>query len=121
MGSIYEHSLIPDSVNGNVNSGDVNFTLGLTNIEFKRMSIKNEYAQKIDDYFSMFGYKVNSVKIPNITGRTNWNFVKTIDCNFDGDIPQTDLNIIKSMFNNGVTLWHNPSTMLDYSNNNNIV
>lgn len=121
LGSVYQHSLIPDSVSGNVNCGDVNFTLGLTNLEFKRMSIKNEYAKIIDDYFSMFGYKVNTVKVPNITGRTNWNYVKTINCNFDGDIPQTDLNIIRAMFNNGVTLWHNPSTMYNYSNSNNIV
>lgn len=121
LGSVYQHSLIPDSVSGNVNCGDVNFTLGLTNLEFKRMSIKNEYAKIIDDYFSMFGYKVNTVKVPNITGRSNWNYVKTIDCNFDGDIPQTDLNIIKTMFNNGVTLWHNPNSMYNYSNSNNIV
>lgn len=121
LSSVYQHSLIPDSVSGNVNTGDVNFTLGLTNLEFKRMSIKNEYAKIIDDYFNMFGYKVNTVKVPNITGRSNWNYVKTIDCNFDGDIPQTDLNIIKTMFNNGVTLWHNPSTIYDYSNSNNIV
>lgn len=121
LGSVYQHSLIPDSVSGNVNCGDVNFTLGLTNLEFKRMSIKNEYAKIIDDYFSMFGYKVNTVKIPNITGRTNWNYVKTIDCNFDGDIPQTDLNIIRTMFNNGVTLWHNPNSMYNYSNSNNII
>lgn len=121
LSSVYQHSLIPDSVSGNVNCGDVNFTLGLTNLEFKRMSIKNEYAKIIDDYFSMFGYKVNTVKVPNITGRSNWNYVKTINCNFDGDIPQTDLNIIKTMFNNGVTLWHNPSTMYNYSNSNGIV
>ena len=121
LGSVYQHSLIPDSVSGNVNCGDVNFTLGLTNLEFKRMSIKNEYAKIIDNYFNMFGYKINLVKVPNITGRSNWNYVKTIDCNFDGDIPQTDLNIIKSMFNNGVTLWHDPNSMYNYSNSNNIV
>ena len=121
LGSVYQHSLIPDSVSGNVNCGDVNFTLGLTNLEFKCMSIKNEYARIIDNYFSMFGYKINRVKVPNITGRSNWNYVKTINCNFDGDIPQTDLNIIKTMFNNGVTLWHNPSTMYNYANSNGIV
>ncbi len=121
LGSVYQHSLIPDSVSGNVNCGDVNFTLGLTNLEFKRMSIKNEYAKIIDNYFNMFGYKINLVKVPNITGRSNWNYVKTIDCNFDGDIPQTDLNIIKTMFNNGVTLWHDPNSMYNYSNSNNIV
>lgn len=68
-----------------------------------------------------FGYKTNRVKVPNITGRQNWNYVKTIDCNCDGDIPETDLNIIRTMFNNGVTMWHNPSKIYDYSQSNNIV
>lgn len=121
LGSVYQHSLIPDNVSGNVNCGDVNFTLGLTNLEFKRMSIKNEYAKIIDDYFSMFGYKVNSLKVPNIYGRKNWNFVKTIDCNFDGNFPDSDLQEIKNMFNSGITLWHSPDTMYDYSQNNSII
>jgi hypothetical protein len=69
----------------------------------------------------MFGYKVNEVKIPNTEGRTNWNYVKTIDCNFEGDIPQMYLNKIKEIFNNGITLWHNASTFLDYSQSNTIV
>ena len=82
------------------------------------MSIRQEYARCIDDYFSMFGYKTNRVKIPNITGRTNWNYVKTLGCNIIGDVPQGDMQEIKSIFNNGVTLWHNPSTFMDYSQNN---
>lgn len=85
------------------------------------MRAKTEYLKAIDNYFSMFGYKVNIVKTPNITGRQNWNYVKTINCNFDGNIPQTDLNIIRAMFNNGTTLWHNANTMYNYNNSNNIV
>ena len=85
------------------------------------MSIKIEYLKIIDEFFNMFGYKVNEVKIPNLYGRTNWNYVKTIDCNFEGDIPQVDLNIIKTMFNKGVTLWHNPSSMYNYDATNNII
>ena len=88
---------------------------------YYQMSIKAEYAKIIDDYFSMFGYKVNSLKLPNIYGRKNWNFVKTIDCNFDGNFPQSDLNEIKNMFNSGITLWHSPDTMYDYSQNNSII
>lgn len=67
----------------------------------------------------MYGYKVNEVKIPNITGRTNWNYVKTQECNILGDIPQEDMQTLKNIFNSGVTFWHNPSTFLDYSQNNN--
>lgn len=114
--------MTPNQAKGNTNAGDVNFSdtsCGLFTIY--KMSIKDEYAKIIDDYFTMFGYKVNKLKVPNITGRQNWNYVKTIDCNFDGDIPQSYLNIIKSMFNNGVTLWHNPNTMYNYNLSNNII
>ena len=116
-----QHNMISPTVNGQLNSADVNVASGNNTFHFYKMSVKAEYARIIDNYFSMFGYKVNDVKVPNITGRQNWNYVKTINCNFSGNIPQTDLNIIKTMFDNGVTLWHNPSTIYDYSKSNNIV
>ena len=121
VSEIYQHSLAPYQAQGNTNVGDVMYAMNDITPQFYRMTIKKEYAEIIDKYFDMFGYKINLVKVPNITGRTNWNYVKTIDCNFEGDIPQTDLQIIKRIFNNGITLWHNPSTMLNYSNTNNIV
>lgn len=34
------------------------------------------------------------------------------------NVPQEDLQEFKAIFNNGVTLWHNPATFLDYSQNN---
>ena len=118
----YIADLTPNQARGNTNNGDINFSYsGDGGLTFHYMSVRNEMAQIIDDYFTMFGYKVNSVKVPNITGRTYWNYVKTIDCNFDGDIPQSDLNTIKNMFNSGITLWHDPTKMYDYSQNNTIV
>ena len=116
-----QHNMIAPTVNGQLNSADVNVASGNNTFHFYKMSIKQEYAKIIDEYFDMFGYKVNDVKVPNITGRQNWNYVKTINCNFSGNIPQTDLNIIKTIFDNGITLWHNPSTIYNYNNSNNIV
>lgn len=121
LGAVYQHSLQPNSAKGSVNGGDINVCDKKNGFFFYNYSIKQEYAKVIDNYFNMFGYKVNIVKIPNITGRSNWNYVKTIDCNVDGDIPQTDLNVIKTMFNNGVTLWHNPANIYKYNLSNNIV
>lgn len=92
---------------------------GRNGFSFYKMSIKQEYAKIIDNFFSMFGYKVNEVKIPNVTGRQNWNYVKTIDANILGDIPQEDMQKLKDIFNSGVTFWHNPNTFLDYSQSNN--
>lgn len=113
--------MTPPQAEGNLNSGDVTTASNRNTFYFEVKSIKKEIAKIIDDYFSMYGYKTNSLKIPNITGRTNWNYVKTINCNIEGDIPQEDLQKIKDMFNQGVTLWHNPSTFLDYTQSNTII
>lgn len=121
LGEIYKESKIPPQANGNINSGDVVTASGKNDFIFYNMSIKAEFAKIIDDYFTMFGYKTNKVKIPNLTGRQNWNYIKTIDCNILGDIPQMDLQSIKELFDNGLTIWHSPSTFLDYSQNNNII
>ena len=115
------HEFIPPQANGNTNTGDVNTSMNRNTFTAYGMCIRPEYAEIIDNYLSIQGYKVNSVKIPNITGRRNWNYVKTTNSNVDGDIPQSDLNIIKTMFNNGVTFWHNPATMFDYSQDNSII
>lgn len=121
LAQMYQHSLIPPQANGNVAVGDVMYTNELIGFEFKRMSIKNEYAKIIDDFFSMYGYKVNTLKVPNITGRSNWNYVKLINPNIEAYIPQEDLQEIKGMFSDGVTLWHTTSHFLDYSQNNSII
>lgn len=121
LGEIYQHRLAPYQAEGNTNVGDVMFSIGNINPMFYKMTIKKEYAKIIDDYFSAYGYKVNSFKIPNIRGRLNWNYVKTIDCNLTGNIPQLDLEKIKQQFDNGVTFWHHTNTFLDYSQSNTIV
>ena len=59
------------------------------------------------------------LEISNVReNRRNWNYIKTNGINILADIPQDDLQIIKSMFDNGITLWHNTETFLDYSQNN---
>ena len=120
IGQFRQASLMPQIQGGN-NSGDVNFSSDKNTFVIRRMRCKKEFMQIIDDYFSKFGYKINRVKLPNITGRTNWNFIKTIDCNCDGDIPQEDLETIRSACNSGVTFWHTPANIYNYSLSNSIV
>ena len=69
-----------NAVRGDLNYGDIVTASNNNNFKFYRMSVRQEYAKIIDNYFSMYGYSINEVKIPNITGRTNWNYVKTIEC-----------------------------------------
>ena len=68
----------------------------------------------IDDYFSMFGYKVNTIKVPQFTSRKYWNYIKTSGINMIGNVPQDALNVLKQMFDNGVTMWHSLSYMYKY-------
>ena len=116
-----QHELIPPETRGNLNAGDVVTATGKNTFHFYKMSIKKHFAKIIDDYFSMYGYQVNAVKTPNRTGRRNWNFIKTIGINIIAHIPQEDLQEIKLLFDSGITLWHSPSTFLDYSQNNDII
>lgn len=113
--------MTPPQAKGAVGTGDLNFAISADRFVAKQMCIRSEYARIIDDYFSMYGYKVNVCKVPNINGRQNWNYVKTIDANIIGDVPEDDIGEIKSYFDRGITIWHNPNTFLDYSQNNNIV
>lgn len=117
----YRASLTPDQANGNTTVGDVTYSAGKSGFTAYKMSLRKERAQAIDDYFTMFGYKVNELKVPNRNSRRYWNYIKTIDVNIVGDIPQEDMQEIKNMFNNGITLWHDTSHFLDYSQNNSIV
>lgn len=121
VSEIYKHSLVSQTISGNTNGGDTITAGRINECYIYKMSITSQFAQKIDKFFDMFGYKVNSVKLPNITGRRNWNYVKTHGCYIESNIPQDDLEEIKSLFNNGITFWHNPSTFADYSQNNDII
>lgn len=118
---VREAKMTPDSARGNTNTGDLNYAVGKNCFSAYKMTIKAEYAKIIDDYFTQFGYKVNSLKVPNITGRRYWNYVKTHGCNITGDVPQSDIEEIKGLFNRGITIWHDSSKFLDYSQNNTIV
>lgn len=117
----YEAEITPNQAKGNTCAGDLNLAEIRMGFTFYPMSIKSEYARIVDSFFSMFGYQVNLVKIPNITGRRNWNYVKTNGCNVIGDVPQDAMSNIRNMFDSGITIWHNPSTFRDYSQNNNII
>ena len=85
------------------------------------MCIKKEFAVILDNYFDMFGYKINRVKVPLKNHRARYWFTKTIDCNIDGGITNDDLAIIKNCYNNGITFWRASATMGDYSGTNAIV
>lgn len=118
-----QHDLIPAQTRGNLNSGDVITSEGKNSYHFYKMSVKSEYARMIDDYFTAKGYLVNRLKTPNIYGRNNFNYIQ-IDNESNlcyGEIPSEYLDIINAIARQGVTIWHNHSTLLNYSVDNSII
>lgn len=128
LNQVFHPEFMPNSVRGNVNAGDVNFVMALHRLTFKRMSIKREYAKIIDDYFTRQGYKVNTIKVPNMSRRENYNFVQIGNddnvavANNHNNIcpPASDLNEINNLFRRGVTIWNNHNNLGNYSVSNNI-
>lgn len=108
---------------GNTNCGDVNYAMQNTTFTCYQMSIKEEFARSIDQYFSRFGYKVNEVKVPNLNSRAVFNFIKVggMDELVTGTIPSTDLEEINNIFRKGTTIFHNYSNIGNYTITNSIV
>lgn len=78
----------------------------------------DEYKQKLEKIWNMRGYATNTVDYPNLKSKTSWNYIQTVKCNIKGTgIDPSDLEKIKRVFDNGITLWHNKN-IGDYSQNN---
>lgn len=97
---------------------DINLAKGFCGYLLQSMTIRKEYAKTIDDYFTRFGYKVMINEVPTLNNRSNWDYIKTLDCDLAGQIPIADLEEIKAKFQNGITFWHNTATFGDYSQTN---
>ena len=113
----------PDSLRGNVNNGDINTAGGTNTFYFYPMSIKQQFARRIDDYFTRYGYAQNQMLVPNIAGRTYYNYIQ-IDKNEelgDGDIPEKYFNEINNIARKGVTIWHNHANIGNFNLSNTIV
>lgn len=121
VSQVYQASFMPNQARGNTNSGDLNFSAHQNRFTVIPLSIKPEIAAVIDDYFSMFGYKTNRVKTPNVAHRANWWYTKTINVNITGNVPNDYMNKIKEAYNNGLTFWRSASNFLNYNADNGIV
>lgn len=110
----------PDTLSGGSTNPYSMYMSSLMGNHFYRMQIPQEQAERIDTFFSMYGYTTNKVKIPNLTGRSNFNYVKLQQPYITGSIPVESMINIKKIFSNGVRIWHNAGTFMNYNVKNNI-
>lgn len=122
IGQFYNASLLP-SIEGGQNTGDVNYSAKNNTLNFYNYHCKPEYMKIIDDYFTRFGYKINSLTLPNIIGRKNWNYIEigSSESIGFGSVPTSYMEEINNACRKGTTIWHNHENIGNYSLDNSIV
>lgn len=110
---------LPNSPNVGGNATSV--AMGRKGFYFRRMSIRRRFAEKVDKYFTMFGYAQNMVGTPNLHVRQNFTYIKTCGSNISGNIPQDDKDVIDTIFDRGIRFWVNYNNFEDYSVPNEII
>ena len=108
----------PDQSKGASNVGGVNYNMETMDFWIIHKRLHWGYVVKIDDYFTKFGYRVNSTGVPNLHTRKYWNYLKLDQPSVTGNMPVGDMRMIKQILSNGITFWHT-TDVGNYDLNNN--
>ena len=100
-----------------VGSSSPSLAVGMRELDFYfyHCHVRDDEVKRLDDFLSCYGYAVNKVKTPNLTGRTYWNFVQTENAVIAGDMPATSREAIGRIFDGGITFWHNGDQVGNYA------
>ena len=110
--TVYQASREPNKVTMGAPRNNLLTAMKRNRFDFQIHYLRYDQAKFIDDYFTLYGYQTNKVKDPNIDSRPCFNYVQTINVNLHDSnmeyeyIPDDDIKILKSIFDNGVTLWN---------------
>ena len=64
-------------------------------------------AKRIDNFFTAYGYAVNTIGQPMFTNpRFNQHYIKTGNCCVRGGAPASVIKTIESIFDKGITIWN---------------
>lgn len=107
--------LQPNQSNGSYNSANIQLAIDKLCFTICYYRLSYEQFKQIDNYFDKFGYAINDFKPVNYNNRSNFDYIETSQVLIEGDVPEDDMNTIKSIFNNGVRIWHKPDTFLNFS------
>ena len=128
MAEINQHHIVARTVQGNTNGGDVLSGFSENNNILYHLSITAQFAERIDQFFTRYGYATNKLKLPNITGRANWNYVQIaagenigFSKNTGISVPADAMDRINNDYRSGTTLWHNHENIGNYDLTNTIV
>jgi len=97
----------PNTANGNT-GGNSKIQNGYGGWYDAQVCLLPEYAAIVDGFFDMYGYQVDSLKVPNREGRPYWNYVKCQNSAHRGAVPSDMMSKINAIYDAGITFWHTP-------------
>lgn len=105
---------LPSDIKGNMNSTPL---MCNNDAEFYTLyeTILGDVAESIDNYFTMYGYKVNKLKKPSRRNRPHYTYLKTKGCHVDGGAPADAIQRIETIYDNGIRFWVNASEVGKFS------
>lgn len=98
-------SRVPDTARGAL-GGNSKAAVGYGGLYTCDRVCKSQCAAVIDEFFDMFGYATDRVKVPETFSRKSWNYVKCVNSAIYGSAPADQLAMINQIYNAGVTFWH---------------
>nr|DAP33587.1 MAG TPA: Major tail protein [Caudoviricetes sp.] len=110
----------PSNLHGSLMNDTWNAEFNLMGFTVYEKYIKVEYAKRIDAYFDKYGYAQRSMYVPERQNRNHWSYLKTVGCNIKGNINNTDLVTIKTIYDNGITTWNNLEEVGHYELDNRV-
>lgn len=111
---------IPNIVQG-VADGNITFSMGKMTFNYYKMQIQPQFAKKVDDYLSAYGYRVDEFKQPNVSGRANWNYLQLVNPVIQGNLPYDAKQVLFQQYSRGIRIWHNPANFMNFTADNSIV
>lgn len=128
----YQHSIEPDQVKGLVSAGDLLTARNLLTYTYYHMTIKSDYATKIDKYFTRYGYRQNSVQellFGSSSNRRRYNYIQVSNDSVAVSplvknniiINSIDLETINNIFRKGVTIFKNHNEINKFELSNELV
>lgn len=103
---VVNHKIHSLQMNGSIGQSAINFAMNRIGFRLMHMTIRPEYARRIDQMFTRYGYRVDCTKVPNITGRQYVNYVKAVNSHVSGNISTDAKLALETALNNGVSFWH---------------
>ena len=92
------------TANGSDSIHDLSFMTGMTAYYQQPLP---EYMERLGMYFHLYGYTQNKMMAFSISSRKYWTYVKTREVNLKvTNCPKEHLTVLKSIFDNGVTVWN---------------